>query len=194
MQRRSSRPNPNRPREARLSRWQAGFFVCFGLLLAKSCLSANDPIADILSLQQIGLMRAVLIAVVILASCSDGESIDGKPVRCGETFCAPELANLIPEGHLVDFDRRGEFNTFQMEWRGSNFEIYEGDFRDLHHGEEEQISIPIASSASFFIDAGTGRINAHLGDNSPRFVVISGPCASRSSCAALDAAKALRLR
>jgi hypothetical protein len=115
-------------------------------------------------------------------------------VECGEKFCAPSTASLVTEHELVDFSRFEEFNSFQMEWRGSRFEIYEGNFPDLNHGEVEQVSIPVDANAEFSLDGQNGRILARLGDGRPRFLGISVPCGSRSECPVLDAGRALSLR
>jgi hypothetical protein len=139
-------------------------------------------------------MRVGWIIMLMLAGCGDGQPDSGQPVTCGQNFCVPSAAKLIPTRQVASFEHFGDFNTFQMQWRGSHFDIYEGNFPDLYHGEVERISIPLDADAEFHISGDEGHIKARIGDDWPRFVGVRGPCSSRTHCAAAEAATALTRR
>lgn len=107
------------------------------------------------------------------------------PNVCGETFCIKAEAELIGKQQVADF------NLYQVRFAGKRVGIYEGDFPDFAAAGTETVSIPIDPNARLLMADGEAQVLARMGDSSPRYIHITGPCASRGQCPLLDAARSL---
>jgi len=130
-------------------------------------------------------MRLLFLFLPLLTGCSAKETEEDVSSRCGEKFCASPSAKLIGEQQPEDF------NTYQFEWGGNRFGIYEGDFPTLSHSSSEPIVIAVGSHAELRIGDSLSIVSARLGDEWPRFLEVTGPCSSKDDCAVADFAKSL---
>lgn len=143
-------------------------------------MSACDSIAGILKGWYLGAMRYAWVSLLLLANCSASQREE-----CVEEFCTSRGAKLLGKQEIADF------NLYQLEWSGESIAIYVGDFPDFDGRSTETIEIPIDANAKLVIDGQQGQILAHLSDDWPKFLHLTGPCASRDDCLVVEAANAL---
>lgn len=96
-----------------------------------------------------------------------GCSSAAGPGVCGESFCLPGGAKLISRETPVE-----DFNLYRVEYAGNRFVIYEGN-----HPKRSPGSVVLT-----------------LGKKWPAYLEVSGPCASKGSCAVWSFAAKIRLR
>ncbi|MDG6078175.1 hypothetical protein E3U23_03100 [Erythrobacter litoralis] len=122
-----------------------------------------------------------LVAFGLLAGCAE----DRPPTVCGATFCMTAEAVLIGKQHVADF------NLYQVRFDGQRFGIYEGDFPDFDDAEAEHVNIPMDANARLIMQEEESQVLAFVSKSSPRYVHVTGPCASGSSCPLLDIARSM---
>lgn len=109
-----------------------------------------------------------------------------EPKSCFGDFCLPSDARLVGHQQPADFD------LYQVDWRDSRYGIYAGDFPDFEPASGEELGIAIDHGARLKVDGKQGQILAKLGTQSPRYLHITGPCATLEKCALADFADAVR--
>lgn len=123
-----------------------------------------------------------LFALALLAGCTE----ERPPNVCGKTFCMAEKAELIGKQQVADFD------LYQVRFAGVRFGIYEGDFPDFDAAGTKIVSIPIDSNARLLMQDGESQVLAIVSARSPRYLHVTGPCASGGGpCPLLDVARSL---
>jgi hypothetical protein len=122
-----------------------------------------------------------LLAFALLAGCAEE-----RPQNvCGETFCMTAEAALIGKQQIADF------NLYQVRFAGERFGIYEGDFPDFDAAGAKLVSIPIDANTRLITQDGESQVLALVSESSPRYLHVTGPCASSGPCPLLEFARSL---
>ena len=118
--------------------------------------------------------HSVPLVGLLLMSCSTQEP---RGV-CGDSFCLPTSAKLI------DKKTPGEdFNLYQVEWRGGQFGIYEGNYpQGIDEPNRTALRLPIDQSASLSLSNGQGSIIVDVKKDWPNYLDVMGPCQSSQQC------------
>jgi hypothetical protein len=126
-------------------------------------------------------MRVVLISILMLSACSTEE-----PQPCLDAFCLPAGAELVGHQQPADFD------LYQVEWHDARFGIYTGDFPMFEVGSGEKRELASNANAEIKTDGSQGEILMQLGEQSPRYLHLTGPCEAVERCALVAFADAIK--
>ncbi|MXP30121.1 hypothetical protein GRI58_15030 [Porphyrobacter algicida] len=125
-------------------------------------------------------MRAVLLSLLLLSGCSAEE-----PQSCLDAFCLPTDAEIVGHQQPADFD------LYQVEWQDARFGIYVGDFPDFAVGTGEKLALVSGANAEIKTDGLQGEVLMQLGEQSPQYLHLTGPCEAKERCALVVFASAV---
>ena len=125
-------------------------------------------------------MRAVVLSLLLLSGCTAEE-----PQSCLNAFCLPAHAEIVGHQQPADFD------LYQVDWQDARFGIYLGDFPDFAIGTGEELALASGVNAEIKTDGLQGEVLMQLGEQSPQYLHIFGPCEGRGRCALIDFASAV---
>ena len=117
----------------------------------------------------------------MLSSCGAEE-----PQPCLDAFCLPADAKLVGHQQPADFD------LYQVEWHDARFGIYAGDFPDFEVGSGEKRELASNADAELKTDGLRGQILMQVGEQSPRYLHLTGPCEAKERCALVAFADAIK--
>ena len=98
---------------------------------------------------------------------------------------------MTAEAELIGKQQIADFNLYQVRLAGERLGIYEGDFPDFDAAGSKLASIPMDANARLIMQDGESQVLVLLSESSPRYLHITGPCASGGSCPLLDVARSL---
>lgn len=127
-------------------------------------------------------MRAVFLSLLLVSGCSAEE-----PPSCVDTFCLPADAEVVGHQQPADFD------LYQVEWQDVRFGIYVGDFPDFAVGSGEKLALAPGARAEIKTEDLQGEVLMHLGEQSPRYLHLAGPCEAKEECALVAFAAAIEI-
>lgn len=131
---------------------------------------------------QSGQMRAVLLSLVLLSGCGVEE-----PKSCLDAFCLPADADIVGHQQPADFD------FYQVEWQDARFGIYVGDFPDFGVGTGEKLALASNANAEIKTDVLQGEVLMQIGEQSPTYLHLTGPCEAKERCAVVAFAGAVEI-